>query len=197
MNLSRGMKIGIAILALVAIGGLAGYFRLFSNGIPSVFTEGRMQGAIISDSIVQLSNDISGNLSKVNALDNAGNPKDALDLTIEVQGKVKEVRAKADQLSIELKNMISGLDNIKPPAARQAALDAITNQMAIISRLLSYSNYLDELSQVLTNHFREVSDARSVSLIISQINAEVTAVNSFNRQATQAMDRFDAAMKAE
>lgn len=190
-------KISIGVVAVLVAGFMIAKFKFSSADVPQAFDQARMQGASISDTIVRLSNEVSGDLAKVNELDHAGNPRDALSLTVEVQGKIKEIRAQANSLSEELKKMITAFDGIKSPEAKQAAMEAITNQMAIISRLISYSEYLDELSQVLSNHFREVGDKRDVSAIIAQVNAEVTAVNNFNKQAVQAMERFEAALQAD
>ncbi len=197
MSFPRWAKICVAVVIILVVGFAIAKFRLFSADVAPAFEQARMQGAIISDTIVRLSNDISTELSRVSELDRAGNPRDALSLTIEVQAKAKEVRNRANELSEELKKMISAMDSIKSPEAKQAAMEAVTNQMAIISRLISYSEYLQELSQVLSNHFTGGYDKRSVSVIISQVNAEVTAVNSFNKQAVQAMERFEAALKAD
>jgi len=66
--------------------------------------------------------------------------------------------------------------------------------MAIISRLFSYSDYLAQLSKVLQDHFREIPNNASVAQLVTQINAEVTAINSFNRLASDSMSRFDKAV---
>ena len=197
MHFPKWAKISAVIGMVLVAGFVIAKFELSSADVAPAFEQARMQGAIVSDTIVRLSNEISMDLTKVSELDLAGNPKDALSLTIEVQVKAKEVRVRANDLSEELKKMITSLDSIKSPAGKQAAMEAITNQMAIISRLISYSEYLEQLSQVLSNHFQEISDKRSVSVIISQVNAEVTAVNSFNKQAVQAMERFEAVLRAD
>lgn len=197
MSFPKWAKICIAIVIILVAGFAIAKSRLFSADVAPAFEQARMQGAIISDTIVRLSNDISNDLTRVSELDHAGNPRDALSLTVEVQAKAKEVRERANELSEELKKMISAMDSIKSPEAKQAAMEAVTNQMAIISRLISYSEYLQDLSQVLSNRFTGGYDKRSVSVIISQVNAEVTAVNSFNKQAVQAMERFEAALKVD
>ncbi len=195
MRLNRTTKISLAVGGVLLAGFLVSWFRLSSADVSGTFREGQMQGAIIADSIVGLSNDISSDLSRVNQLDLAGNPREALNLTTSIRLKVADLRSRANSLSEEVKKMISGLDSISSPEAKQAALEAITNRMAIISRLISYSEYLDQLSDVLTHHFRGTPDNRQVPTIIAQVNAEVTAINNFNRQATEAMGRFDAALK--
>lgn len=195
MRFNWTAKIAVSVGAVLLAGFLISWFRLSSADVPGIFQEGRMQGAIIADSIVGLSNDISADLSKVNQLDLDGNPREALNLTTAIRLKVIDLRLEANSLSEEVKKMISGLNDISSPEVKQAALEAITNRLAIISRLISYSEYLDQLSEVLTHHFRGTPDNRQVSTIIAQINAEVTAINNFNRQAAEAMERFDTALK--
>ncbi len=189
---SRVWKIAAGLLLVLVVGFLVSRLRLSSGGTTQAFLNARSQGALISDSIVDLSNQISKDLARVNEYDTHGQPREALDLTLELRAKVQDVKSEATQLSEQLKDMVAGLDQIKDPEARQAALDAITSRMALISRLMSYGQYLDQLIEALSSHFTGNPD-QNVQFIISQINAEVTAVNNFNRQAHQAMERFDGA----
>ncbi len=190
---SKVWKVAAGIILVLVVGFLLSKLRSSSGGATQAFLNARSQGALISDSIVDLSNQISADLSRVNEYDTHGQTREALDLTLQLRAKVQDVKSEADQLSEQLKNMVADLDKIQDPAARQAALDAITSRMALISRLMSYGQYLDQLIEVLSNHFTGSPDRQSVQVVISQINAEVTAVNNFNRQAHQAMERFDGA----
>ena len=192
---SKAVKIVAPLIAVLVMGFLVSYFRLFSAEVAPAFRDARNQGALISDSIVGLSNDISTDLAKVNEYDKNGQSREALDLTTVLHLRVQQVKQQANELSEQLKSMITGLDSIQSQDAKQAAMEAITDRMALISRLLSYGQYLDQLTDVLSNHFAGVPDKASVQIIISQINAEVTAVNSFNKQAVQAMQRFDERLK--
>ncbi len=188
---SKTLKIAAAIGAIIIAGFFLARYRS-SAGVALAFKDARAQGAAIADNIVNLSNQISVDLDKVSEYDKAGQTQEALDLTTNLHFKVQDIKGQASQLSDQLRNMIGALDSIRSPGAKQAAIESITNRMALISRLFSYGEYLDQLSIVLTHRFIGASDKSSVPVIVSQINAEVTAVGNFNKQAVQAMQRFDA-----
>ena len=101
------------------------------------------------------------------------------------------MKTRAQDLSAQLEKMTGALAEIESPEARALALESITDRLALISRLLSYSDYLSNLLTTLSDRFSGMKDSTDVQKIIGQINAEVTAINNFNRQAGQAMDRFD------
>ena len=88
--------------------------------------------------------------------------------------------------------MTKALSELKSFEARQAALEAISNHLALISRLVNYSGYLGQLLEALRGRFTGSGiQGSQVSTLVNQINTEVTAINSFNNQAVQAMQRFD------
>ncbi len=106
--------------------------------------------------------------------------------------RASELRNEAVKLSQELEKMTRALSDLSSFEARQAALEAISNHLAVISRLVNYSGYLSKLLEVLSDRFTgNLSDGSQVSLLVDQINAEVNAINSFSSQATEAMRRFD------
>ncbi len=173
---------------------LAGFLGL-SGGIPKEFTDARLQGALISQNIVNLSNQSVLDLVEVNKLDQARNYTEALNSASEIIQKSQAIRDLAVQLSAQVETMTKSLSQIKSFEARQAALEAIANRLALISRLINYSGYLGQLLDVLRYKFDGGSARYSqTASLIDQINAEVRAINNFNGQATQAMERFDAAV---
>lgn len=165
--------------------------------VPTAFLEARQSGSVTTQDIVNLSNEFTANLQQINKLDKEGKYAQALDLTTTMVQKIPEMRTKATELSTELQHMTSALTEIKSEDARQAAVDSITNRMALISRLFSYSDYLSQLSQVLTDKFREVPNGKSVPELTQRINSEVEAVNLFNKESSEAMTRFDQIMASD
>ena len=197
--MSRKIKIFLALVVIVVAGYVAGGRLGFSaNGVPVEFKDARGQGAIVAQDIVNVSNGLSGELEVINKLDEQGNHTEALMKTVELLRRTQEVKAKALDLSGELEKMTGGLASIKSAEARQAALESITNRLALIGRLLSYSDYLAQLTNSLRVRFSGGSvQENHIKNLIAQINAEVTAINNFNKQAGQAMDRFDAIVENE
>jgi len=191
LYLSQQTKNFLGVIGLVIATVLIFRF-LSSGGMPQEFIDARIQGAMISQNIVNLSNQSVDDIGKINQLEKQGNFVEATNVTLETIQKSKEIRDQAVQLSNQVSKMTSSLSDIKSFEARQAALEAISNRLALISRLINYSDYLNQLLQALQAKFAGQPGNNNVELVISQINAEVTAINSFNNQATQAMNRFDA-----
>lgn len=192
-KLSRKLRIFVALVIVVVVGYAAGSRLGFSaNGIPAEFKDARTQGAIVAQDIVNISNGLSADLEKINMLDEQRNYAGALNLTVDLLKRNQEVKAKALELSTSLEKMTGGLATIKEPDARQAALESIASRLAIIGRLLSYNDYLNQLLGSLNKRFSgSAIQPNTIKNLTAQINAEVTAINNFNRQAGQAMDRFD------
>ncbi len=193
--MSRKLKIFLILVVIVAGGYFAGSWLGLSssNGATDDFKDARAQGAVIAQDIVNLSNGLQVDLDRVNKLDSEGNYAEALTATVELLKRTQEVKTKALELSEQLERMTGGLADIKSPIARQAALESISNRLALIGRLLSYSDYLGQLFASLNLRFSgQPLQENHIKNLIAQVNAEVTAINNFNREASQAMDRFDA-----
>ena len=192
-KLSRKLRIFFALVVIVVVGYVAGSKLGFSaNGIPAEFTDARSQGAIVAQDIVNISNGLSADLEKINKLDEQRNYAEALNMTVDLINRNQEVKTKALELSADLEKLTGGLASIKDSDARQAALESIASRLALIGRLLSYNDYLNQLLASLNKRFSgQALQPNTIKNLTAQINAEVTAINNFNRQAGQAMDRFD------
>lgn len=165
-----------------------------SNRVPKEFQDARLQGALIAQNIVDLSAQLSEQMTVVNNLDKEQNYTEALNVVTAVMQKNQEIRNQAVALSGEVEKMIKNLSEVKSFEARQAALEAISNRLALLSRLINYSGYLAQLLGALRDKFTHTGSPQNVGYLVNQINAEVTAINSFNKQSIQAMERFDAQM---
>lgn len=192
---SKQLAVGVVFIGLILAGYFLGTWRLDSSSPPAEFTSARLRGAVISQDIVNLSNEISEDLETINRLDNEGKFREALSAVVPLLEKTSNLKKKAADLSTELEKMTASLFKVKSQEAQRAAMESITNRMALISRLLSYSDYMSRLTETLRLRFIDASTSQSVAEIVRQINAEITAINNFNRAAGQAMDRFDAILK--
>lgn len=190
----RRRNILIALAVVFLAGGGYGLSRLWSRygGIPKEFTDARMQGAIIAQNIVDLSNKSTADLGKVSELDQKGNFTEALNMTTDLIKRSQEIRDQAVALSQQVETMTRALSEIRSLDARQAALESIANRLALVSRLINYSGYLGQLLDTLQSRFTgKLPKDHEVSVLVGQINAEVNAINNFNREAGEAMQRFD------
>jgi len=193
---SRRTKIIAAFIIIVALGyGLALFWQA-ENGVPASFTAARLQGAIIAQTIVNNSNQSVDELNAINKYDQEGDYADALASTTDLINQSASLRDEAVQLSTQVTQMTNDLPKIKSTDAQQAALQSITVRLAVINELISYSNDLDKLLAILQARFSGTPEPNSaVESIVSQINADVNLINTFNAQAGQAMDKFDSIEK--
>ncbi len=197
VHIPRGAKIGIAFVILVVGGFLASRWSLSSNEIPQELQSARSQGALIAQDIVNLTNDMGAQLERINRLDKEKNFEEALRITQELILKSRTVRERATELSRELERMTLALPLLKSQDAREAALSSISNRLVVISHLINYSEYLEQLLYALQTRFAGQGKEHQVANWINIINAEVAAINEFNAQAGRAMDRFDAIVRGQ
>ena len=193
---SRRTKIIAAFIIIVAVGyGLVLFWRA-QNAVPANFTAARIQGAIIAQTIVNDSNQSTDELNAINKYDQEGDYTDALASTTALINQSAGLRNEAVQLAAQVQQMSTEIPNIKSTDAQQAAIQSMTNRLALINELITYSNDLDHLLAVLQSRFSGTPQPNTeVANIVSQINADVNMINNFNTQAGQAMDKFDSLEK--
>jgi hypothetical protein len=199
LHISRRTKIISIVLAAIIISVYLGVELVgrANGGIPTGFTSARMQGALIAANIVSLSNEMNVDLKKVNEFDSKGDYTAALNLTLSLINRSQDIRNQAVDLSKQIEEMTRALSNIKSFDARQAALESISSQLALINRLINYSGSLGNLLEVLKSKFVGSPQDQKVSTLVNEINNEINAINNFNRQATESMERFDAIIRSE
>jgi len=191
-NLSRRAKIIAVFLALIIVGTVTAWIMNKRGGVPAGFTQAREQGALIAQSIVDLSNQSTNDLVQVNDLDKSGDYTNALVITTNIITKNQTLHDQAISLSNQIEAMAKSLPDISSPDARQAALDAISSRLALVSELINYSGDLEKLLVTLQGHFTgAVIKPGDVQAIVNQINTDVNAINNFNSQAQGSMVRFD------
>jgi hypothetical protein len=162
------------------------------TAVPQEFSEARARGAVIGQTIVDKSNDIAHTVNSMNELEKQGKTEEELADIATVRAGTKDIRTLAIDLSKEVGIMNAALPSIGSGDAEQAALDSISNWLALISRLVTYTDEIDKLMNALELHLKKgVGSAQDIQRLVNEVNGDVNAVNAFNRQATQAMERFD------
>jgi DNA repair ATPase RecN len=190
---SRRTKIITTFVALIVVGYVGYRVVAGSSAVPAGFTDARMQGAIIAQSIVNSSNQSTATLEEINTLDNQGNYTKALSLAETLVSQSADIRNQAVSLSTQISAMTQALSGINNFDAQQAALESISNRLALINQLINYSGDLSTLEETLQSRFSGTGGTNAqVTTLVNQINTDVNAINNFNSQAGQAMDRFDA-----
>jgi hypothetical protein len=193
---SRRTKIIAAFIIVIGAGyGIARFWQA-ENAVPADFTAARTQGAIIAQTIVNTSNQSTAALETINKYNQDGDYAAALASTTYLINQSAGLRDQAVQLSAQVGQMTKDLSDISSSAAQQAALESISSRLALINELISYSNDLDRLLSTLQTRFSGTPVPNATVMgIVNQINTDVNAINNFNAQAGQAMDKFDSIEK--
>lgn len=162
--------------------------------LPSEFSDARIKGAIVSQKIVELSRDTLSRLNEVSKYDQQRNSTEALLAISNALIANRENQVESVRLSSQLTAMAENLSRIQPERARQLATQAVTSEVALVSRLLYYNTYLNQLFETLKVKFEKpwVSylDGQ-VQDLITKINDEAQAVNELNKQFNSSMAEFD------
>src|ERR1035437_6932806 len=125
----------ITFIALAAVvGGSYSAVRLTlgSRGVPQDFQDARLSGALVAQNIVDLANKSSDNLDRVSQLVNQDHDYvGALNLVTQIASDSQKIRDQATPLSSDLQKMTAALSSVQSFDARQAALEAISSQLAL------------------------------------------------------------------
>lgn len=161
------------------------------KNVPGDFLRARQEASFVASEIVAISNQSTNNLSQIAQLDKDGKYTEALILVSQELERNKEARDKAIKLSIQLETMTKNLSAISPASAGQIALEAITSETSLISKLIDYNDNLTKLLVVLQGKFLGRISGDGISALIAEINDDVRIINELNRKFNDIMKSFD------
>ncbi len=167
------------------------FFAVETRSVPDDFLRARQEASIIAADIVAISNQSSANFGQIAELDSKSNYTDALILVSQELERNRQAREKAINLSIQLELMAKNLDKISPPSAGQTALEAVSSETALISRLINYNDYLTQILDILREKFLGKADGDKIPELIAKANNEAQAINDLNQKFNDVMREFD------
>lgn len=193
-KIPRRVKITIIFLLIVsAVYLLARFFTPEIKNVPEEFLKARQEASLIAKDIIGLSGQTAGNIAVISEFDKEAKYSDALNLISQELERNRQAREKAIELSKQLELMIKNIPEISPASASQAALEALTSETALISRLISYNDYLVQLMDILKKKFlfQEKDGNGRVLELINKINEEARMINELDKNFNKSMDKFD------
>ncbi len=194
--MNRKLKFFLIFLGVVIFSfGIYRFFpKSFSaiNGVPQEFADANQNATLISQKIVDFSNTAADDLAKINNLDSQGKYVDALNLTSEAFDQNLQMRNQAVALSDELGKMTRALSQVASFEARQSALESISDRLAMVNKLINYSDYLNQLLLDLRLRFaNQKIDRAQIEDLINQLNSEIRSINALNDQASSEINQFN------
>lgn len=193
-RIPRRIKIFI-IFALIV---LAVYFSIYfltptAKNTPSEFLEARQEASLIAKNIIFISNRTADNLNRIAALDQGKKYGEALDLVTEEIKQNRQARDEAIKLAGQLELMAKNISAIAPASAGQMALQAVSSETALISRLITYNDYLVQLLEILQQKFSSPGKNTNgkITELLAKINEEARVINELDNSFNQLMGEFD------
>jgi len=194
MKLKTKIALGVAILVgLMVIVFIIRNVASSTKYIPQEFVEAKARSAEIAQRITNLSSQSLSGLEQINNLDKSKDYSEAVILASNKLVQNRETREEAIKLASQMEKMAAGLPEIKPAKARQIATEAIGYEVALVSRLISYNDFFNQLFDTLIKKFKnEESDANSKTQeLINKINDEAQAINELNSKFNRAIAELD------
>lgn len=182
----------LAVLGVMIF--LAGrYFFFQPEVLPTEFIDARLRGAKTAQKIVSLSNGSLDSLNQIARQDREGNSSEALILISNQLIQNRDIHKEAIALSSELGKMASNLPVIRPSRAQRIATEAVSYEVALVSRLVGYNEFIRRLFEILEAKFtgKLVDADGQVGTLISQINEEREAINDLDSKFNAAMAELD------
>ena len=162
--------------------------------LPGEFSEARLKGSRVAERIVELSRTNLSLLSEVARYDRESNYPEALISISNAIIQNRENQAEAIRLSEQLTAMAEQAPRIRPNRAREIATEAVAAEVALVSRLIYYNNYLSQLFETLKVKFEKpwvtYLDGQ-VNDLINKINDEAHAINEHNKKFVALMLELD------
>ncbi len=164
-----------------------------AKNIPRDFLMARQEASLIAKDIIAISSRTAENIKQISDLDKNKNYTEALNLISEELNNNREARENAIKLSSQLEIMAKNVSQISPTAAGQIAIQAISSETALISRLITYNDYLIKLLEILQAKFlgKEKNSNDKITDLINKINDEARAINDLDNNFNKLMTEFD------
>ncbi len=196
----RVLSVFLTILVIGIIILLSFVFSSASdrNTVPSEFIKARSNAADLSASIVSLLASTTEQIQEAKRLVENGNNARALSVVSGETDRNKNIREQSVQLALELEKMAKAIPDIRSDAAAQTALVATSKETALIGKLLSYTNELNDLLTALQSVIGSLHpDYSTVNETIASMNNAATEINALNDAYKQEMSAFDRIIAGE
>ena len=189
----KNIHLIILLVSASALTFLVVYFFASKPYVPELFVQARQNSLIVAGDIASLTGQSLASLEEISKADNEYKFRSALALVKEEVGRLKDARVKAIDLTKNLDLMARSASGIKPKTARDLAIEAISHEISLMSRLIVYNDMLSGLLQTLELKFSKdmAYDTKDVQNIIANLNYEAREISNLNNLFNEKMREFD------
>lgn len=187
------ITIAISVAVIAAIFTLIAFLDNQSISVPQEYLNAKNEAALASAELSALVSESLKNLAQIEELDRQKNTQAALDL-IELENERKQQKLDASvKLASSLEAMARISEVITPKEAGRLAVENISTGVTMVSRVVSYNNYLEQLFEALKYKLRtgKLAPGVSVKKLLKSINEEAQAINTLSDRFTVLEKQFD------
>lgn len=170
-------------------------FATSAPSIPKEFKEARERGAVIASFINDFSEKSFSSLKEIKDLDESGRYSEALSLVDAELERLQLAREKSLKLLDELQYMALKIDEVGSYDAQKLGIQAVSANIAMVSRLISYSDNLNNLLLTLRLKYISVNPSvynQNTAEAVEKVNEDVLSINELSRRYQSTMREFDA-----
>lgn len=186
------LRTTLTAIAIIGIGAVVVTY-LASAGIPRAFFAARLQAAGAANNLAVLINNSINNLQRIEQFENNNSNDQALSLLTFEIGQKQEKQNAAVLLASNLEDMAKAGLEITSGDARGLAIEAVTNGVSMVSRIVSYNNSMDQLFSAIQEKILHGTPPAGVTIrsLLASINSDAKAINELNTSFNAALKKFD------
>lgn len=182
----------IFLLIISAVYFIGRFIFVKTHEVPREFLKARQEASVIAQVIVTFSKGSAKRIENISALSNQGKYTEALNLVTAEMDKNREIRQRAISLSANLEIMAQNAQGIYPDSSANIAIQAISIETSLVSGLIDYNDYLNQLLEYLRMRLLGKSDPNvKINDLIDKINGEANIINGLNESFNDLMAKFD------
>lgn len=196
-NLKSARRWGMGIIVVVAAFAIGKFVIAGPNNevVPEEFINARSNGAALGANIVGIYDGTVGNLRAIAEKDKEKRYLEALNLTLQGARANREALEKSQQLATELGKMVEASNQFKSQDAKNIVVEAITAEVNLVTHLIAYNGYFNELLGNLQGKFNGTAQQDRVGELIDKMNEEAQIINRLNKKFNDTMAEFDTKYK--
>ncbi len=192
-------KITLLVVPVIAIVGLAVYAAAGQSTMepPQSFVTSRQNLSEISKDIASLNQEMSQEISTIQAAKKAGETGKALQAIQDAKQTNAQAVAKAQSFSAGLAEMSKSLSGFTSTTSQALAAQAVATEISLTNEFITYTKLLDNfltlLSASITNDNPTIENNIKTSL--AEINQKVDDINRLNQTFLQEIGSFDKSLQ--
>ena len=189
----RSRNLIFVLIVVAASFGIGKMLFSQSKSVPVEFFQSRAESGRLAEKITSFLTNSLDRLDQVAQYDKVGRIQEAIKIIEGQVSSAKENDLNSLLLATQLETLARAAQTIRPDQARQIAVEAVSNEVALVSRMIVYNTELKDLFQLLNEKFtgQRAAKSQEVQNLILQLNDLANGINDLNYKFNNGMKQLD------